>query len=83
MDDREFENLLGRVMKADLASGTEAFRDALLSRCLAELGTDPHAADCVPMAVPVAEADLDLLAAAGDSTTQLGRALGDNGLLGD
>ena len=77
MSDREFEDLLRRVMKADFAAGTEAFRDALLARCLAELGTDPHAADGAAMA----EADLDLLAAAGDAMAQAGSALGDNSLL--
>lgn len=66
MGEREFEDMLRRVMKADFATGTEAFRDALLARCLAELGIDPHAADEPLAEYELSEAELELLAAAGD-----------------
>lgn len=73
MDGRQFESMLKRVMKADFAAGAEAFHDALLERCLAELGADPHAADDAVAGMLEAElsdADLDLLAAAGDVMAQ-------------
>ena len=40
MDEREFEQMLGQVMKHDFSAGSEAFRDALLERCLEELASD-------------------------------------------
>ena len=36
MDEREIE----RIMRQDLSKGTEKFRDALLARCLAVLGSE-------------------------------------------
>ena len=61
MGEREFEEMLERVMKADFSAGTEAFRDALLARCLAEL--DAGSADD---GAELDDDDLGLLAAAGD-----------------
>ena len=58
MDERAFEQMLGRLMKQDFAAGTEAFRDSLLERCLAALNADGEGAR-------VEDADLELLAAAG------------------
>ena len=58
MDEREFEQLLGQLMKLDLSAGTEAFRDELLSRCLAVLDADSEG-------MVLGDADLDMLAAAG------------------
>ena len=83
MDSREFENMLRRVMKCDIAAGTETFRDELLERCLAELGSDPHAADDVARVVEIDEVDLEMIAAAGNAMTQNGAPLGDNSLLRD
>lgn len=60
MDDREFELKLGRLMKQDLSTGTEAFREALLGRCLSVLGAKDSG-------VEIPDEALDLLAAAGDS----------------
>ena len=52
--DREVE----RILKEDLSTGTDEFREALLQRCLAALGDDEG--------TPIADEDLDMLAAAGD-----------------
>ena len=60
MDEHAFDQMLSRLMKQDLAAGTEAFRDSLLERCLAVLGEDDGNAF-------VEDADLELLAAAGAS----------------
>lgn len=60
MDDREFEKKLEQLLQADLSVGTEAFRDALLARCLKAL---PEAID-EPQSLE--DADLVLLAAAGN-----------------
>ena len=60
MDEREFERMVQRAMKQDLSAGTEAFRDALLARCLEELDADDEAR-CLD------DDDLDMLAAAGDA----------------
>lgn len=59
MDEREFEQMLGQVMKHDFSAGSEAFRDALLERCLGELASDEDG-------MPLEEDDLDMLSAAGD-----------------
>lgn len=61
MNDREFEHMLERLVKQDFSAGTEAFRDALLDRCLDVLDADSDG-------VQLNDDDLDLLAAAGDST---------------
>lgn len=65
MDEREFEDMLERVMKADFSAGTEAFREGLLARCLAELDADA-------LTIDLDAADLELLAAAGDATRTWG-----------
>ena len=52
--DRDVE----QILKEDLSAGTDEFREALLQRCLAALGDDEGA--------PIADEDLDMLAAAGD-----------------
>ncbi|MBR1829068.1 MAG: hypothetical protein IJ781_06100 [Atopobiaceae bacterium] len=59
MDEHEFEEMLGQVLGQDLSIGTEAFRDTLLERCLDELEADEEG-------VALDDADLDMLAAAGD-----------------
>ena len=58
MDEREFESRVERLMQLDLSAGTEAFRDALLKRCLAVLCLDDSVA-------VIDDAELDKLAAAG------------------
>ena len=58
MDEREFESWVERLMQLDLSAGTEAFRDALLERCLAALCLDDSVA-------VIDDAELDRLAAAG------------------
>lgn len=58
MNDYELEKKLTQLMGQDFSAGTEAFRDTLLSRCLAELGADDKG-------VEVDDDDLDMLAAAG------------------
>lgn len=69
MEEREFERMLEGLMSSDCSKGTEAFRDALLERCLTVLGEDT---ECVELD----DEDLDMLAAAGDvyasSTTTWG-----------
>ena len=60
MVDREFEQMLGRLMKQDFSIGTEKFRDALLERCLAVLDNDEEVAE-------LDDSVLELLAAAGES----------------
>lgn len=62
MNDQEFEQMLGRVMKQDFSAGTETFRETLLKRCLNVLDGDDECSF-------IDDADLDLLAAAGDITT--------------
>lgn len=72
MDGRKFEEMLERLMKVDFDAGSEEFRDALLKRCLAELGADPHAADDAEamQEAQLTDADLEMLAAAGDVLAQ-------------
>ena len=77
MDDREFEHMLERLAKYDFAAGTEAFRDALLARCLAVLDADDEG-------IVLDDSDLDMLAAAGDLSAngatpfELNRSISDN-----
>lgn len=82
MEDREFEGMLEQLMKQDLAAGTEAFRDDLLARCLATLGSDGAGErDAEPEfhAFEVSDADLDLLAAAGEPVLPPSvQSIGDN-----
>lgn len=59
MEDRALDKTLERLLQQDFSAGTEAFRDELLSRCLAVLGAD----DGVGV---VDDNLLDMLAAAGD-----------------
>ena len=54
MDERDIE----RILRQDLSKGTDEFRDELLSRCLAVLGSQDG--------VELDDSDLELLAAAGD-----------------
>ncbi len=61
MDEKE----IARILKQDLSVGTEAFRDDLLARCIAVLGTDDYA-------IELDDADLELLSAAGDISAQIG-----------
>lgn len=87
MDDGRFEQMLMRLLQADFSSGTEAFRDELLARCLAILGSDAHGEAAGPdadrCAAELDDADLELLAAAGDPEAVAGRAFrADNGLDG-
>ena len=60
MGNREFEQMLERLMKQDFSAGTETFRDALLERCLAVLDADDEG-------ICLDDSDLELLAAAGDA----------------
>ena len=64
MDDGEIERLLARLLKQDLSEGTEGFRDALLNRCLNELGAE-DGADGDEVAI-LDDDSLEMLAAAGD-----------------
>ena len=59
MDEQVFEQNVQRLMKQDFSAGTEAFRDALLVRCLNELG---NAED----GIELDDETLDMLAAAGN-----------------
>ena len=85
--DREFENWLAKLMKLDLAAGTEAFRDELLVRCLDVLCSDSvgdHDADERFRAYELSDDDLDMLSAAGEPTLpQTGQPFGDNTLKKD
>ena len=58
MVEREFERMLERLLGQDFSIGTEAFRDALLARCLDELDADDET-------VVIGDDDLVLIAAAG------------------
>lgn len=60
MNDRELDQTLERLMKQDFSAGTEAFRDTLLERCLSVLDEDDEGR-CLD------DAELDMLAAAGDT----------------
>ena len=59
MDARELEQRLGQFMSRDFSAETGAFRDALLQRCLDVLDAGSEGAE-------IDDADLDLLAAAGN-----------------
>ena len=59
MKEREFESELERLMKRDRSERVDEFRDALLQRCLNVLDTEARG-------ISLSDADLDLLAAAGD-----------------
>lgn len=65
MEDRGFEQMLERLMGRGLPVGSEAFRDALLERCLAELDADDEG-------MVLDDAELDLLSAAGDPSSWFG-----------
>lgn len=58
MNDREFEQKITELMSQNFSAGTDAFRDNLLKRCLAELESKPDA-------VELDDEDLDMLSAAG------------------
>ena len=62
VDDRQFEQMLTRLLRADVSAGTEAFRDALLARCLGALDAGPEGG-----AAELDDAELEMLAAAGDA----------------
>ena len=62
MNDQEFEMTLKRLMTQNFAAGSEAFREALLARCLTVLDEDDEV-------VVLDDSDLDLVAAAGDLTS--------------
>ena len=66
MNDREIEKMLGTLLAQDLSSGTEAFRDALLERCLDVLNSDSEV-------TVLSDDDLEMLAAAGDPTAFMER----------
>lgn len=59
MDDKRFEQMIEKLLKQDFSSGTEAFRDALLARCLDELDADIRESD-------LSDEELEMLAAAGN-----------------
>lgn len=54
MDERE----IVRILRQDLSKGTEKFRDALLARCLAVLGSGDG--------IELDDSELEMLAAAGE-----------------
>ena len=70
MDDRQFEQMLEGFLRADSPAGAEEFREGLLARCLAVLdaGSEGGSAE-------LDDADLELLAAAGDAAA-LGKGCG-------
>ena len=76
MDEREFEQMIERLMKLDFSIGTEAFRDDLLSRCLAVLASDGECRE-------VDDAELELLAAAGDRFAFNEGGMDSRGRIGD
>ena len=59
MAESSFDQKLDQLMGQDLSVGTEAFREDLLNRCLAILGTDSSG-------IELDDDELDLLSAAGD-----------------
>lgn len=59
MNEHELEQLLEKLLKQDFSEGTEAFRDALLERCLEGLDSDERV-------IELSDYELDLVAAAGD-----------------
>lgn len=65
MDNHEFEQELQRLLKQDFSAGTEAFRDALLARCLKELNRADRGDDDF-RAFEIPDENLEMLAAAGD-----------------
>ena len=65
MEDRDFEQMLEKLMGQGLPVGSETFRDALLERCLAELDADDEG-------LVLDDAELDLLSAAGDPSVWFG-----------
>ena len=75
MDGRDFEQMLERIMKVDFSAGTEAFRDALLARCLEVLCEDGIAC--------ISDDDLEMVAAAGNAGAQLPYPFESDGFLGD
>ena len=56
MDERE----IGQLLRHDFSEGTEAFREALLQKCLSTLDKDDEDG------LPIDDEDLEMLAAAGD-----------------
>ena len=63
MEDCGFEGRLEGLLSQDVSAGTEAFRDALLERCLSALDADGGEAE-------LDDGALELLAAAGDATAR-------------
>lgn len=71
MNEQEFDGMLERLMQQDLSAGTEAFRDELLSRCLAVLGADDKPAE-------IEDDYLDMLAAAGNPYADMNNRVRDD-----
>ena len=67
MDEKEITRLLSQ----DLSEGTEAFRDALLARCLDALDAESQSQE-------LDDDQLELLAAAGDVLLRAPDVFGDN-----
>lgn len=59
MDERQFEEMLSRVLQHDLSSNSETFRDELLARCLEIIEAEDSGCD-------LNDEQMDLLAAAGE-----------------
>ena len=59
-----------RLLAHDFSAGTEAFREDLLGRCLAELGADADADAADFEYAEIDDGDLDMLAAAGNIFSQ-------------
>ena len=66
MSDDKLEKMLERLLKQDYSVGTEAFRDALLSRCLEELNEAESDNGEEHDVVVLSDDELELLSAAGD-----------------
>lgn len=76
MDEREFEQMVERLMKLDFSVGTEAFRDRLLARCLAALREGFELRE-------LTNNELDLLAAAGEGFVLGEAGMDSRGIIGD
>ena len=74
--DRTFEQTLVRLMNVDFAAGTEAFRDALLERCLIVLDADDEGAR-------IDDSTMELLSAAGAGFEFDPNALKPHDVIGD
>ena len=66
MDEREFDEMFGQLLKQDFSAGTEEFRSNLLKRCLSMLDSGGVSANGENDFSELTDSDLELLAAAGE-----------------